>query len=153
MIRAWRIVKAKHAIHAFDGEGSRLYGSRWNSPGVRVVHVSATLSLATLEIIAHLQGSTLLSHYVAFFVEFDGSFVERINIAELPADWRNSPPPSTVRQIGDLWVRGSSSPILEVPSALIPSEVNYLLNPSHADFSRIVLSSQLPLDVDPRVFR
>ena len=153
MIRAWRIVKAKHAAHAFDGEGSRLYGSRWNSPGVRIVHVSATLSLATLEIIAHLQGSTLLSHYVAFFAEFDESFVERIDVADLPTDWRSSPSPSSVRQIGDLWVRRASSPVLEVPSALIPHEANYLLNPSHSDFSRIVVGAQLPLDVDPRVFR
>lgn len=152
MIRAWRIVKAKHATHAFDGEGSRLYGSRWNSPGVRIVHVSATLSLATLEIIAHLQGSTLLPHYVAFFAEFDPSFVERVDIADLPVGWRSSPPPSSVRQIGDLWVRRASSPVLQVPSALIPLESNYLLNPSHSDFSRIVVSPQMPLDVDPRVF-
>ncbi len=153
MIRAWRIVKAKHATHAFDGEGARLYGSRWNNPGVRIVHVSATLSLATLELIGHLQGSALLSHYVAFFAEFYASLVERIDIAGLPADWRGSPPPATVRQIGDMWVRRASSPVLEVPSALIPHESNYLLNPSHAEFSRIVLSTQLPLDVDPRVLR
>ena len=153
MIRAWRVVKSKHASHAFDGEGSRLYGSRWNSPGVKIVHVSETLSLAILEIIAHLQSSAPLPQYVVFTVEFDNSLVDRVEISELPADWRASPPPSAVQQIGDLWVRRASSAVLEVPSALIPHERNYLLNPSHPAFTRVVISAHSPFDVDSRVFR
>ncbi len=153
MIRAWRVVKVKHASHAFDGEGSRLYGSRWNSPGVKIVHVSETLSLAILEIVAHLQSSTPLPQYVVFTVAFDKSLVERIEMAELPTDWRASPPPSAVQQIGDLWVRRASSAVLEVPSALIPHERNYVLNPSHPAFTRLVISARMPLDVDSRVFR
>jgi RES domain-containing protein len=153
VIRSWRVVKSKHAFHAFDGEGSRLYGSRWNSPGVKIVHVSKTLSLAILEIIAHLQSSAPLPQYVVFTAEFDISLVDRVMISELPAEWRASPPPSAVQQIGDLWVRRASSAVLEVPSALIPHERNYLLNPAHSAFPQVVIGAQMPIDIDSRVFR
>ena len=152
MIRAWRVVKSKHAAHAFDGEGSRLHGSRWNSPGVKVVQVSETLSLAILEILVHLQSSAPLPHYVVFSADFDVSLVERVEMPALPADWRASPPPSAVQRIGDLWVRRGSSAVLDVPSALIPHERNFLLNPSHADFKQVVISSAMPFDVDARLF-
>lgn len=153
MIRAWRVVKSKHASHAFEGEGSRLYGSRWSGPGVKIVHVSETLSLAILEVLVHLQSSAPLPHYVVFTADFDASLVERIEPSALPSDWRASPSPSAVQQIGDLWVRRASSAVLEVPSALIPHERNYLLNPSHPAFTQVVVSTQMPLDVDSRVFR
>lgn len=52
--RAWRLVKQKHAATAFDGDGARLFGGRWNAPGSRVIYTSTTLSLAALEILVHL---------------------------------------------------------------------------------------------------
>jgi hypothetical protein len=54
--------------------------------------------------------------------------------------------------MGDIWVRRGSSAVLEVPSALIPDELNYLLNPSHSAFEQIVIGTPRPLDIDPRVF-
>lgn len=53
-MRAWRIVRWKHASSAFDGEGARLFGSRWTSPGVRVVFAAESRALAMLEMLAHL---------------------------------------------------------------------------------------------------
>ena len=55
MPRAWRLVKARHAAGAFDGEGARLHGGRWNSRGARVVYVSSSRSLAALELLVHLE--------------------------------------------------------------------------------------------------
>ena len=153
MIRAWRVVKLKHVSHAFDGEGSKLFGSRWNHPGIKMVHVSGTLSLAILEVLVHLQTSAPLPNYVVFHLEFGEALVERVEVSGLPPDWRASPPPSAVRQIGDLWIQRASSAVLEVPSALIPHERNYLLNPSHPDFTRIEIGAQMPLDIASRIFR
>ena len=65
MLRAWRIVKAKHAATAFSGEGAVLTGGRWNSRGVRVVYASSTLSLAVLESLVHLNPPVVFK-YVAF---------------------------------------------------------------------------------------
>jgi hypothetical protein len=41
MHTTWRIVKRRYASSAFDGEGARLYGGRWNSPGTPVVYSSS----------------------------------------------------------------------------------------------------------------
>lgn len=152
MLKAWRIVKAKHAGSAFDGEGARLYGSRWTSPGVRVVFASESLSLATLEILVHLQSSSVLAGYVMFTVEFPEDFVQELDPSLIPKGWRNYPPSPLTQKIGDEWVASASSAIFRVPSAIIVHEHNYLLNPLHGDFSKLVIDGPATLDIDERVF-
>lgn len=152
MIRAWRILKERYADDAFTGEGSRLYGSRWNRPGTRVVHASESLSLATLEILVHLQTSRPLAAYVVFDVAFPEASVTDLDVAALPDNWRGSPAPPETRGLGDAWLRDQASAVLRAPSAILPTEFNYLLNPEHEDFAGFVIRGPRPLDVDSRVF-
>ena len=91
MRRAWQIVKERHATDAFDGEGARLYGGRWNSRGTRLVYASATLSLAALENLVHL-APPVTFRFVAYRVEFAESLVESIPVPGLPGDWTEEPP-------------------------------------------------------------
>ncbi len=87
MLSAWRIVKARHAAAAFDGEGARLNGGRWNSPGVRVVYVSVNKSLAALETLVHLT-PPVTSTFVAIPIEFEKALlVEFFPVKSLPAGW------------------------------------------------------------------
>jgi RES domain-containing protein len=151
MFKAWRIVKAKHASSAFDGEGARLFGSRWSSPGVCVVFTSETLSLATLEILVHLQSSSILRSYVTLSVEFPEEAVKDLGPILLPQDWRSSPPSLQTQIIGDDWVRSASSAILKVPSSIVIQEHNFLVNPLHPDFFKLVIGVPRPLDIDPRL--
>src|SRR5215469_7191612 len=130
MAEAWRIVKARHAATAFSGEGAAISGGRWNSPGIKVVYASLTQSLAVLENLVHISPPVRFE-YVRFRVEFDDSLAEKIAVTALPADWRSEPPPPSTQKVGDDWVRAGRSVILAVPSAIIPSEFNFLLNPSH----------------------
>ena len=153
MPEAYRIVKAKHARNAFDGEGARLQGGRWSNIGTRVVYTAGSLSLAILEILVHLQNTEALSAYVVIRVEFPDNVVDDLDPALLPANWRVSPAPARTMEIGDDWVKESRSAILKVPSVIIPSEHNFLINPGHQDFFRITVGDTTPLDVDPRVFR
>ena len=154
MGQAWRIVKRKHANHAFDGEGSRLFGSRWTSPGLAVAFAAETLSLATLEVLVHLEASDHpLPAYVVFRVSFPDDLIEDLDRLSLPPTWRDSPTPPELQAIGDAWVRGASSAILRVPSVIVPHEHNFLINPAHAQFSEVIIQGPEPLDVDPRVFQ
>jgi RES domain-containing protein len=74
-------------------------------------------------------------------VDFDDSLVELLDPANLPPDWNQSPPPTSLRTIGDDWISRGSSVALRVPSAVIENENNYLINPAHTDFKKLVIGS------------
>ncbi len=76
MVRAYRIVKPKHAATAFSGDGSRLYGGRWNSVGSSLVYLSQSVSLASLEILVHVKSVPLLQTYSLFEVDIPEKFIQ-----------------------------------------------------------------------------
>jgi RES domain-containing protein len=147
----WRIVKSRRARSAFDGEGARLYGGRWNSPGTRIVYVAGSVSLAVLEVLVHLGDVGVLSSYSLCAVEFEDGLIEPLDRSKLPADWRSYPAPPGSREIGDAWVKGGSSVILEVPSAVVERESNYLINPAHPDFASVNVGEPEPFEFDSRL--
>jgi RES domain-containing protein len=151
MATGWRIVKSRYASTAFDGEGARLYGGRWNSPGTRMVYTSSTISLAVLEVLVHLQEASILSSYSLISASFNDVFVEHVDRSTLPDGWRTYPAPSELQHIGDEWVRSRSSAVLEVPSVIVERESNYLLNPTHPNFSSLVIGEPEPFTFDERL--
>jgi RES domain-containing protein len=150
-VTAWRITKRKHARNAFTGEGAREFGGRWNNPGTAVVYTAQYQSLAALEMLVHLDSSELLQKYVLIGLEFDESLVKRVEPSELPKQWRSEPPAPAVRSIGDEWVIAGTSAVLQVPSALVPDEANFLLNPKHKDFAQVTFGKPLAFRFDPRL--
>lgn len=150
ILTAWRIYKPKHAATAFTGEGARLFGGRLNSKGVAVVYTSGTLSLAALEMLVHLQSAEILDAYVTRSVSFDTALVKRIDAGALPANWNANPPPPAMRKIGDDWIAKRESAVLQVPSAVVEKESNFLLNPAHPDFRKIVIGKEEPFNFDAR---
>lgn len=151
MPRVWRIVKARHAGRAFDGEGARRTGGRWNGKGVAVVYTAESASLALLEILVNVGTSSLLPSYSLIAAEVDDELVERLGEADLPTAWRSSPPPPALQLLGDEWVVSSRSAVLAVPSVVVPWETNYLLNPAHPDFHRLLVDRPRRLDLDERL--
>lgn len=150
MPQAWRIVQAKQAPTAFSGEGAAKYGGRWNSQGRAVVYASATISLAALETLVHLVPPVLL-RYVVFRIDFDDALVEKVEAGSLSRGWKAEPPAKPSQAIGDSWVRQGRTAVLEVPSIIVPSESNYLLNPSHPDFKKISIGKPKAFAFDPRL--
>jgi RES domain-containing protein len=153
LLTAWRIVKKRYAASAFDGEGARLFGGRWNSPGVPVVYLASTRSLAALEMAVHLDRSMLLTTFVLIPCEFDKRLVTVMNRAALPPDWRRDPPPPEAAAIGDAWVRGAQSAVLALPSAIIEEETIFLVNSAHLDFSAIRIGDPQDFEFDRRLIR
>ncbi len=153
MIHAWRITKAKHAATAFTGGGAKAFGGRWNSPGTALVYTASTTSLAILEMLVHLQAQDRMHRYVIFEVSFEEALMTSIDPATLPKSWRKSPAPASVQQVGDQWSAQGSSAVLQVPSVIVPSEWNYLLNPAHPDFAKITLGPKQPIKFDSRLLK
>lgn len=148
---AFRIVKAAFTAAAFDGEGARQFGGRWNSPGVAMVYTSATQSLAMLEMLVHLQSRQVIDSYVVIPIEFDEGLVKAVDERKLPADWRSSPAPPSLLQIGNDWATSNASAVMRVPSVIVPRESNYLLNPNHPDFAKLNIGKAEPLTLDSRL--
>ena len=135
-MRAFRLCRSSYP--AYDGEGARRVGGRWNSKGVRVLYMSENRSLAVLEVLVHLSG-TLPDKYLLGAADIpDDAAIERIADKDLPEGWSALSPREQVatRLLGDAWVARQGSAVLSVPSVIL-GERNYVLNPAHSDFARI----------------
>jgi RES domain-containing protein len=150
MLSAWRLTKTKYLAAAWNGEGAKKAGGRWNSAGVAVVYVSGSLSLALVEVLVHLPPE-ILPAFSAVPVAFDDSLVTEVPPARLPPAWKDSPPPPATQAIGDQWVASGASAVLRVPSVIVPGEPNFILNPAHPDFGRIRIGTAMSFPFDPRL--
>lgn len=81
----------------------------------------------------------------------DSVTISRVTIGDLPADWRRYPAPELLADIGTDWAREGRTPLLAVPSAVVPQETNYLLNPRHPDVKAIRIGRAEPFRFDPRM--
>jgi len=153
MRKAWRIVKPYRVEDAFSGEGARLVGGRWNSVGTPMIYTAESKALVALELLVHLDQQSVLDNYLCIPIRFSESILRVLDASGLPAEWRGHPPPRSIQRLGDQWVEARVSVVLEVPSVLIPSERNYLLNPQHTDFGKIEIGAPEPFEFDPRVLK
>lgn len=151
MIRAWRLVKSRYASTAFDGEGARLHGGRWNSPGIVVAYASDSRALAVLEVLVHLQRSDILGSYSLASLHFAEELMGEMETSTLPAGWRRFPPSPEAQALGDRWVTEQRSAVLRVPSAIVPAEHNFLVNPAHREFAQVVVEPPEPFELDVRL--
>jgi len=152
LIRAWRIVNARNAATAFSGDGSRRSGGRWNSRGYRAVYLADSLALATLEVMVHGVSYATLQNYVCIVATIPKKIIQEVDLKSLPGNWQDDLPPAEVRELGDRWLNEQKSAALKVPSAVIPVEFNYVLNPRHKDFGKIEIAEPLSLAFDKRLF-
>lgn len=150
-MRAWRLVATSWSHAAFDGEGARLSGGRWNSKGVPVVYLASSLALAALELLVHIDYEVALRDHVAIPVEFREELLLTADLGSLPEDWGSPEGRSHTQALGDAWVRSGASALLAVPSRIVPIELNYLLNPAHPDVEKLAVGSARPFRYDPRL--
>lgn len=152
-VHVWRIDKSKRAATSFSGEGARLYGGRWNSPGRPLIYTSEHPALAALEILVHaIPEKLLLRAYCLTEVTFDDALIDLLPKKALPKDWSDDPAPKSTQLLGDTWLASEDSqPVLRVPSAVVGGTYNYLINPLHARFRRIRVGMPKPFRFDPRL--
>ena len=155
---AWRVVGEVYTLPPYDpldGQGAARAGGRWNSTEVAMTYLSGSLSLAVLEVLVHGGNLKWLADKVAIMLTFDDADVRTVSPAELPANWQQPTAVEGLRAIGDEWVRSADTPVLKVPSAVLPVEFNYLLNPAHPHFARIrgTATPKQKFPLDPRLLQ
>ncbi len=138
---AWRLCQDGYADLA--GFGARRYGGRWNRPGRAMVYAASSAALAVFEVRVHLDLAPELipDDYLLLTLDFDGLAVEVVD--EMPED------PAAY---GDAWLSEGRTPLLEVPSAIVPESTNLLLNPVHPEATPAHLIQQRPFRFDRRLW-
>lgn len=151
---AWRIDRGRRRDSAFSGFGAAVAGGRWNPAGIHVVYASEHLATAALEKLVHLpQPVPAAMQFLQFPIHFHGVAIERPPPSALPANWRTEPVKAESQRFGEAWYRRGSTAVLAVPCAIIPEEWNYLINPEHPDFRKLVIGPPQPFTFDPRLAR
>ena len=138
---AWRLCREPFAD--LTGDGARLYGGRWNSPGRPVVYAASSAALALLEVRVHLDlpPELLPSDYVLVKIDLKGLSVETVDIM-----------PDDPRAFGDGWLRERRAAVLQVPSAIVPENPNLLLNPAHPMAAKADIVSTRRFEFDHRLW-
>jgi RES domain-containing protein len=135
-----------------SGEGSRLYGGRWNAKGTRLVYCVEHLSLACLESLVHADIRNLPGDLQAIACDIPDGVSRKVLVASaLPAGWNQVPGPQVLKVIGSAWAALKAEAILVVPSAVIPEEMNYLINPDHPEAGQIGVLPSRPFRFDGRL--
>ena len=145
---AYRIGSRRHSI--FDGAGAAEYGARWNSPGRSVIYAASSLSLAMLEQLAHTETGRLPRDHAYIEIAIpDSVSTGRLTSSDV-AGWKTDDL-ATSRAYGDRWLAEHRTCVLLVPSVIVPTEYNVLINPSHADCARVVASRPRNVNWDKRL--
>jgi RES domain-containing protein len=145
-MRVFRLTRAVHAN--LDGEGSRLHGGRWTSPGKRAVYVADSAALALLEVLVHLDltPDLLPDDYVVMEIEIpDTVSIEQVRLDRPPGETFD------FRAVGDAWLARGETVFLSIPSVIVPQDRNGIINPAHPDAASIAITGITPFKFDPRL--
>jgi RES domain-containing protein len=150
----WRLSGISHA-RAFDGGYGLLFDGRWNTVGHAVTYAATSPSLCVLEKLVHIEDPVLMPDLVMVRYEVpDDLAVKCIALRDLPVDWRQQE--SLTQRLGDAWHGAIETPLLKVPSAIVPiadsPDMNVVINHLHPDSARIRLVAAEHLTLDVRLF-
>lgn len=151
----YRISRAKYS-RDLSGKGAELSGGRWNSVGRPAICASSSVALSTVEVSVHLPLGILPSDYVLISIWMpdtsDNAESTVTNLTKLPANWRSYPFPKETQLAGDTFLQKGKTLALQVPSAAVAEDFNYIINPLHPDARQVKIEDIRPYEFDQRLF-
>lgn len=149
----YRLCKRAY-INDLSGRGAEISGGRWNNKGVPALYTAGSRALAVLEVAVHIPFGILPTNYYMSAIEIpESSAILKINIPDLPSNWNRNPIVKATQYIGDDFLNSNKYLIMEVPSATVTGDYNYVINPRHADFSGVKSILIEPFEFDSRLFK
>lgn len=145
----YRITGKKYA-EDFTGTGAAIYGGRWNKKGSPVLYTGENKEIALLETIAHTP-PMLVPKLDILTIEIPDDSITEIKISQLPKNWKLYPAPSILSEISEKWIAEGSTIALKVPSCIIHSACNYILNCRHPEYSKVKLVERRNFEFDSRL--
>ena len=126
--------------------------ARWNSKDVKIIYTAASRALACLENVVHRTSVGLAGQFRTMTIEIpDEIAITSLKRDQLQERWQEFERYPYTQALGDAWIAEARTAVLQVPSAIIPQEYNYLLNPAHKDFRKIRLVNVEPFEFDGRI--
>jgi RES domain-containing protein len=141
----WRISRHRD----LSGIGGLKASGRWHYAGQPVVYLSENPASALLEVCAHTAANDVPPEFTLLLVEGPEVTTQSVSVAELSDGWQNES--DATREIGTRWLRGNSSLLLKIPSAIIPETFNFLFNPLHPDAKSFRISDTFTYPFDSRL--
>ena len=148
ILHRWTACKYAHDI---SGEGSRIDVGRLNPIGLATLDTSQNTSLCILEILVRASKTTSPDNYTLISIEIPDNGISKIQLKKLKKGWQHDL--DYTQGIGEDFLKENQSFCLEVPSAIVPQENNFLLNPLHPDFKKVKILSTELLELDKRLFK
>jgi len=145
----YRITSKKYAEN-ISGMGAALRGGRWNKKGTPVLYTGESKEIALLETLVNIT-PMLAPSMVLLTLEIPNKSVTSLNINDLPNGWMNYPYPTVLSEIAENWVKKMETIALKVPSSIIDSSHNYILNCSHPNYSEVKIIEMKDFYFDPRL--
>ncbi len=151
-MRVFRLARKPFSRSPLDGRGGLFAAGRWHTPRRLVVYTSSSLALASLEVLVHCELDVLPTDLFAIEMSIPENIkIRRVEQSRMPRTWRKYPAPRVLQDMGNSWIDSESSCVLEVPSAVVPSESNFLINPKHSDIGRIEIVRRFNFRFDARL--
>jgi RES domain-containing protein len=148
-VETFRITGSQFAD--LSGEGGMYASGRWHTRGHPIIYTGGSRSLAILEKLVHTDTEDMPDDQVLITVHIpDELAIDAISPSSIPASWTAPLHPACIA-LGDAWLQGTQTAVLRVPSAIVPEESNYLINPLHADAGKITIKDIRPFHFDERL--
>ena len=149
----FRLIQEKYSPD-WNGKGAELIGRRWNSKGIPMIYTGESRALCTAEVAVHMPLGSPPSEYVLLTISIPEDItITESDVHDLPAEWKKFPYIEITQHLGDEFILQNEYPVMKVPSAVIPGDYNFLLNPRHPDFDKIQLIKKEPFGFDERFFK
>jgi len=152
-MEVFRLARKKYPIE-LSGKGASISGARWNSKGAEIIYCAQNRALAMAEVLVHLSLATLPSDFVMLTIDIpDDIVIEILDLTNLNIDWNIFPSTFETPLLGDDFIKRNEACVLKVPSAVVKGDFNFLINPYHADFTKIKITEQNDFPFDKRIFK
>ena len=151
-MRVWQICRKPYVDAALDGSGGMYTSGRWHSKGNPIVYTASSAALAALEVLVHVDPLTAPADLRLLAIELpDDLSIEVLEPITLPEGWHSVPAPAALQTLGSSWLTSGRTAALNVPSAVIKVERNFLLNPRHPEVQRVRILSDEAFSFDTRL--
>jgi RES domain-containing protein len=144
------MVKKRH-VNDLSGKGAELAGGRWNQNGFPALYLAENISLTIIETIVHCNRLDDLNNRLVLSIKIPDDYIDIFDIKKLPKDWNSYPYNNFTIEEGTKWLISFNNLILKIPSAVIPEENIFLINPRHSETGKIEIINKQYFKPDHRL--